>query len=49
MLYGVQDEKGEIVNDSKGFAAIFLTEAEAIKLMIGHPKWLLHKVQRIWS
>ena len=50
MLYIVEDEKGEVVNDAKGFGAIFLTEAEAIKLMIGHPKWSLRKrSEKIWA
>lgn len=49
MLYIVEDEKGEIVNDAKGFGAIFLTEAEATTLMMGHPRWVLKKrSEKIW-
>ena len=48
MLYIVEDEKGELVTIKNGEGAIFLTEAEAIKLMTGRPKWVLHTLGRIW-
>jgi hypothetical protein len=49
MLYIVEDEKGEIVDRPGGGGAIFLTEAEATTLMIGHPKWTLRVNNWRWS
>lgn len=48
MLYVVEDEKGEIVDRPGGGGAIFLTEEEATKLMVGHPTWILRKSDWKW-
>ena len=49
MIYVVEDGKGEIVVLPSGAGAMFLTEDEATKVMIGHPEYVLRKKGRIWS